>query len=147
LIITVSISQQHLLELEGIAKHCYPTEACALLEGTFGIIYGKSVEERANVHSIIRMHNADNSIYSFRIDSNELINAYKEISSRNMEVVGIFHSHSSKPYPSSTDRKYMELNPVVWLIYSTLSSSFAAYILDDEVVQIKVESSSAQNKP
>jgi proteasome lid subunit RPN8/RPN11 len=147
LIITVSISQQHLLELERIAKQCYPTEACALLEGTFGIINGKSDEEQANVHAVIRMRNADNSIYSFSIDSNELINAYKEISSRNMEVVGIFHSHSSKAYPSSTDRKYMELNPLVWLIYSTLSSSFAAYILDDKVVQIKVESSSMQNAP
>jgi len=147
LIITISISQQHLIELERIAKECYPTEACALLEGTFRVINGKSDDEQANVLAIIRMRNADDSVYSFRIDSNELINAYQEISSRNTEVVGIFHSHSSKAYPSFTDRKYMELNPVVWLIYSTLSHSFAAYILDDKVVQIKLESSSLQNAP
>jgi hypothetical protein len=37
----------------------------------------------------------------------------------------------------------MELNPVVWLIYSTLSRSFAAYTLDDDkIAQIKLESSS-----
>lgn len=106
------------------------------------IINGKSDDEQANVLAILRMRNADDSIYSFRIDSNELINAYQEISSRNMEVVGIFHSHSSKAYPSLMDKEYMELNPVVWLIYSTLSHSFAAYVLDDKVVRIKLETSS-----
>ena len=144
MIITISISQQHLLELERIAKECYPKEACALLEGTFRIINDKPNNEQAEVLAIIRVRNADDSIYSFSIDSTELINTYREISSRNMEVVGIFHSHSSKAYPSLTDRKYMELNPVVWLIYSTLSHSFAAYILDDNVVQIKLETSYAQ---
>ncbi|MGA7367720.1 MAG: M67 family metallopeptidase [Nitrososphaeraceae archaeon] len=147
MIITISISQQHLLELERIAKECYPAEACALLEGTFMIINDKSDDEQANVLAVLRMRNADDSIYSFRIDSNELINAYQEISSRNMEVVGIFHSHSSKAYPSIIDKEYMELNPVVWLIYSTLSHSFAAYVLDDKVVQIKLETSSVQYSP
>lgn len=145
MIITISISQQHLLELERISNECYPTEACALLEGTFKIINGNSdvVDdsnyEQADVLAIIRMRNADDSVYSFRIDSNELINAYQGIRSRNMEVVGIFHSHSSNAYPSLTDKKYMELNPVAWLIYSTLSHSFAAYILDDKIVQIRLK--------
>jgi proteasome lid subunit RPN8/RPN11 len=145
LITTIFISQQHLLELERISRECYPTEACALLEGTFKIISDRSEDEQANVAAIIRTRNADDSIYSFRIDSSELISKYKEISYHNREVVGIFHSHSSKAYPSLTDRKYMELNPVVWLIYSTLSHSFAAYILDDRVVEIRLDSSSLQN--
>ncbi|MGH9978048.1 MAG: M67 family metallopeptidase [Nitrososphaeraceae archaeon] len=145
MITTIFISHQHLLELERISRECYPTEACALLEGTFKTINGTSDEEQANVVSIIRMRNADDSIYSFRIDSSELISKYKEISSHNREMVGIFHSHSSKAYPSLTDRKYMELNPVVWLIYSTLSHSFSAYVLDERVVEIRLESSSLQN--
>lgn len=110
-------------------------------------ITDKSDHEQANVLAVLRMRNADDSIYSFRIDSNDLIRAYQEISSRNRELVGIFHSHASKAYPSLTDRKYMELNPVVWLIYSTMSNQFAAYIVDDVVVQIKLESSLSQNKP
>jgi proteasome lid subunit RPN8/RPN11 len=146
LIISATISQQHLHELERFAKVSYPAEACALLEGNFTKITDKVSKYRydqANVVDIVHMHNSDDSIYSFRIDSNELINAYQEISSRNRDLVGIFHSHSSKAYPSSTDRKYMELNPVVWLIYSTLSRSFAAYTLDDDkIAQIKIESSS-----
>ena len=115
-------------------------------------INGKSdddldVDKLADVVAITRMRNTDDSIYSFRIDSNELINAYQEISARHKEVVGIFHSHSSKAYPSLTDRKYMELNPVVWLIYSTMSHSFEAYVLDDKVIQIRLETSSMQYSP
>lgn len=140
----ISISQQHLLDLERIAKESYPVEACAVLEGTLTLIDDES-SERANVLGIVPMRNADESIYTFRIDTNDLINTYKEISSRNMEVVGIFHSHSSNAYPSLTDRKYMELNPVVWLIYSTLSQNFSAYILDDMVIQIRIEFSSSNH--
>ena len=140
----ISISQQHLLDLERIAKESYPVEACAVLEGTLTLIDDES-SERANVLGIVPMRNADESIYTFRIDTNDLINTYQEISSRNMEVVGIFHSHSSKAYPSLTDRKYMELNPVVWLIYSTLSQNFSAYILDDIVIQIRLEFSSSKH--
>ena len=145
MIVSTAISQQHLRKLERFAKGSYPAEACALLEGNFTKITDKANEygdEQANVVDIIHMRNADDSIYSFRIDSNELIDAYQKISSRNMDLVGIFHSPSSKAYPSSIDRKYMELNPVVWLIYSTLSRSFAAYTLDsDKIVQIQIESS------
>jgi proteasome lid subunit RPN8/RPN11 len=144
LITTISISQQQLLDLEKIAKESYPVEACAVLEGTLTLINDES-SERACVLGIVPMRNADESIYTFRIDTNDLINTYQEISSRNMEVVGIFHSHSSKAYPSLTDRKYMELNPVVWLIYSTLSQNFAAYILDDIVIQITLEFSSSDH--
>jgi proteasome lid subunit RPN8/RPN11 len=110
-------------------------------------ITDKSDHEQASVLAVLRMRNADDSIYSFRIDSNDLIRAYQEISSRNRELVGIFHSHASQAYPSLTDRKYMELNPVVWLIYSTLSNQFAAYIVDDVEIQIKLDSSLSRNKP
>ena len=144
MITTISISQEHFLDLERIAKESYPVEVCALLEGTLTLIDDES-SERANVLGIVPMRNADESIYTFRIDTNDLINTYQEISSRNMEVVGIFHSHSSKVYPSLTDRKYMELNPVVWLIYSTLSQNFGAYILDDIVIQIRLEFSSSNH--
>lgn len=140
MIAAISISQQLLHELERFAKECYPKEACALLEGTMTTINDKSDHERANVLTVLCMRNADESIHSFRIDSNDLIRAYQEIGSRNREVVGIFHSHASEAYPSLTDRIYMELNPVVWLIYSSLSNRFAAFIIDGVIVQVNLES-------
>jgi [CysO sulfur-carrier protein]-S-L-cysteine hydrolase len=108
-------------------------------------LVGSESNEVASVHGIVPMRNADESSYTFRIDPNDLISAYKEISSRKLEVVGIFHSHSTEAFPSLTDRKYMELNPVVWLIYSTLSHRFAAYILDKMMIKVNLESSSLQH--
>jgi proteasome lid subunit RPN8/RPN11 len=144
LIITITISQEHLRRLETIVKERYPAEACALLEGNTRLV-GSESNEVASVHGIVPMRNADESSYTFRIDPNDLISAYKEISSRKLEVVGIFHSHSTEAFPSLTDRKYMELNPVVWLIYSTLSHRFAAYILDKMMIKVNLESSSLQH--
>lgn len=144
MIITITISQEHLRRLETFVKERYPAEACALLEGNTRLV-GSESNEVASVHGIVPMRNADESSYTFRIDPNDLISAYKEISSRKLEVVGIFHSHSTEAFPSLTDRKYMELNPVVWLIYSTLSHRFAAYILDKMMIKVNLESSSLQH--
>jgi proteasome lid subunit RPN8/RPN11 len=132
-----------MLQLEELAEAGYPNEVCALLEGT---IVGSNSElyETANVVGIIPMHNSDESIYAFRIDSSDLIKAYQDINSRNLEVVGIFHSHSSVAFPSVTDMKYMELNPVVWLIYSMWSHSCAAYIHNGKITQVTLSSSVQQ---
>ena len=57
-----------------------------------------------------------------------------------MEVVGIFHSHpNSEAYPSSTDKKFMYSNPVVWVIYSGISNEFKAYVLESNVLEILIE--------
>jgi len=57
-----------------------------------------------------------------------------------MEVIGIFHSHpESEAYPSNTDRKFMQSNPVVWVIYSGINKNFRAYVLESEIVEIPIE--------
>jgi [CysO sulfur-carrier protein]-S-L-cysteine hydrolase len=126
-------------KLVKLAEFGYPKEVCALLEGS--IIGNRAdLSQTANVVGIIPMQNSDDSVYTFRIDPSDLIKAYEVISSRNLEVVGIFHSHSSEALPSSTDMKYMEINPVVWLIYSTKSHSSAAYIHSDKVKKVVLSS-------
>ena len=57
-----------------------------------------------------------------------------------MEVVGIFHSHpNSEAYPSDTDKKFMDSNPVVWVIYSGISNDFKAYVLESNIFEILIE--------
>lgn len=122
-----------------LAEVGFPKEVCALLEGS--IIGNKSgLDHMANVGGIIPMQNSDDSVYTFKIDPSDLIKAYEVINSRHLEVVGIFHSHSSAALPSSTDVKYMEINPVVWLIYSTTSHSSAAYIHSDKIRKVVISS-------
>jgi [CysO sulfur-carrier protein]-S-L-cysteine hydrolase len=139
LITAINISREHMRQLTEQAEDGYPKEVCALLEGN---IIGNRIDlsQTANVVGIIPMRNSDESVHTFRIDPSDLIRAYEVISARNLEVIGIFHSHSSEAFPSSTDMKYMEINPVVWLIYSTQSHSSAAFIHSDKVKKVVLNS-------
>jgi proteasome lid subunit RPN8/RPN11 len=78
------------------------------------------------------MRNIDESSITFSIEPAELIRAYNLAESKGMEVIAIFHSHPAKAWPSSTDIKFMEINPVVWVIYSTTKSQLKGFIYDDD---------------
>ncbi|MGI0070199.1 MAG: Mov34/MPN/PAD-1 family protein, partial [Nitrosopumilaceae archaeon] len=69
----------------------------------------------------------------------DLISAYGQAEKKNLEIIGVFHSHpDSAAYPSTTDRKYMEINPVPWVIFSNITDEFRGYILESTVVPIVV---------
>jgi proteasome lid subunit RPN8/RPN11 len=85
------------------------------------------------------MKNSDASPTSFRIEPQELINAYLTAEKRNLSVIGIFHSHPAPPIPSSTDKIFMEINPVIWLIYSTITKESRAYIFEQKVCEVQLK--------
>ena len=59
---------------------------------------------------------------------------------KKMEVIGIFHSHpNSDAFPSNTDKKFMQSNPVAWIIYSGINKNFRAFILDSETKEIPIK--------
>ena len=123
------------LQLEGLAslaRNSLPNESCALLLG-----YNTN-ENEVKVIDTLSMKNSDASPTTFRIDSQELINAYLTAENMNLNIVGIFHSHPAPPIPSSTDKIFMEINPVVWLIYSTLTNESRAYIFEQKVREIRL---------
>jgi proteasome lid subunit RPN8/RPN11 len=124
------------LQLEGLAslaRNSLPNESCALLLGN------NTNENEIKVIDTLSMKNSDASPTTFRIDSQELINGYLTAENRNLNVVGIFHSHPAPPIPSSTDKIFMEINPVVWLIYSTLTNESRAYIFEQKVREIRLK--------
>ena len=56
-----------------------------------------------------------------------------------MEVIGIFHSHpNSDAFPSSTDKKFMQSNPVVGVNFSGINKNFRAHILESDSVEIQI---------
>jgi proteasome lid subunit RPN8/RPN11 len=55
-----------------------------------------------------------------------------------MHVVGIFHSHPAEPMPSLIDKKFMEINPVVWIIYSTTTHRSSAYIFEEKIKEVQM---------
>jgi proteasome lid subunit RPN8/RPN11 len=125
---SISLTAGQIKELASIAKDVLPDESCALLLGENNIVV-----------EILPMRNVDESPITFSIESTELMHAYNLAESKGLQVIAIFHSHPAKPSPSSTDIKFMEINPVVWLIYSTTEWRLKAYVYDDDIKEVTIK--------
>ncbi|MGI0029827.1 MAG: Mov34/MPN/PAD-1 family protein, partial [Nitrososphaera sp.] len=100
---------------------------------------GKSSRDESVVLEVMPMANAESSPVSFSINPDELLKAYDLAEERGHDVIGIFHSHPGRPTPSGTDIRFMELNPVVWVIYSTTENEFKAFVSDVQVREVAIK--------
>jgi [CysO sulfur-carrier protein]-S-L-cysteine hydrolase len=125
---SISLTAGQIEQLVSIAKDLLPDESCALLLG-----------EKNAVVEIFPMRNIDESPVTFSMDSTELVDAYSLAESKGLQVIAIFHSHPAQPSPSSSDIKFMEINPVVWLIYSTTEWRLKAYVYEDYVKEVTIK--------
>ena len=124
---TITLTPLQIEELIKIAKDALPNECCAFLLGEHN--------DDGKVAIILRMRNIDESPVSFSIDPAELLNAYTLAGTKGMEITAIFHSHPAKASPSSTDIKYMQINPVAWVIYSTTENEIRAFVYENEDIK------------
>ncbi len=105
-----------------------PNESCALL-------FGKDDK----VSDLFLTENIEKSPVNFTISNKQLIEGYNMAEEKNIEVIGIFHSHpDSEAYPSNTDKKFMQSNPVAWIIYSGINKNFRAYYLESDIIEIPI---------
>ena len=106
-----------------------PKEACSILFG-----------KENKVEEVFLTKNIDESPINFTISNEQLIEAYRIAEDKKIEVIGIFHSHpNSEACPSNTDKKFMQSNPVVWIIYSGINKNFKAFILESDSIEIPIE--------
>jgi len=124
----ISLAPTQIEQLARLARSSLPNESCAFLLG-----------KNDRVVEILPMQNADQSAISFSIEPEEVLRAYDIAETKKLQVIGIFHSHPARPAPSNTDKKFMEINPVVWLIYSTTEQEFKAYVYDSDVREVAVK--------
>ena len=111
------------------AENEKPNESCAIL-------FGKN----DTVSEVFLTKNIEESPVNFTISNEQLIEGYKIAEEKKIDVIGIFHSHpNSEAYPSNTDKKFMESNPVAWVIYSGTDKDFRAYFLESEIKEIPIE--------
>jgi len=109
-----------------------PNESCAIL-------FGSVKNEKNIVKEVFLTENIDESPVNFTISNEELLKAYKIAEEKNLDIIGIFHSHpSSDSFPSSTDKKFMFANPVVWVISSGESSDLKAFLLEPDIIEIPI---------
>ena len=127
----IILSSTQYNNLVSLAKNTLPNESCAIL-------VGKTAKKELHIINSISMRNSDSSKVTFSMDPQELIETYQTVEKQNMHVVGIFHSHPAEPTPSSIDKKFMEINPVVWVIYSTVTDQSKAYIFEEKIREVQM---------
>ena len=87
------MAREHLEEMIAHARETFPMECCGLLAGRDG-----------QVIRVYRGYNVDQSPYTYRLDDRQLLQFLREMDREGLEVVGIYHSHtSSEATPSRTD--------------------------------------------
>jgi len=105
-----------------------PNESCAIL-------FGKDNQ----VSDLFLTENIEKSPVNFTISNKQLIEGYKIAEEKKVDVIGIFHSHpNSDAFPSDTDKKFMQSNPVVWIIYSGINKNFKAFLLESNIIEIPI---------
>ncbi len=128
--IVISKAQKELLLNHALKWN--PNESCAIL-------FGSVENEKSIVKEVFLAENIDESPVNFTISNEELLKTYKIAEEKNLDVIGIFHSHpSSEAFPSSTDKKFMYTNPVVWVISSGESSKLKAFLLEPDIIEIPI---------
>jgi proteasome lid subunit RPN8/RPN11 len=124
----IILSQSDKKILSEYSENQKPNESCAIL-------FGKENQ----VSDMFLTENIERSPMNFTISNEQLIEAYRTAEERNVEIVGIFHSHpNSDAFPSNTDEKFMQSNPVVWIIYSGINKNFKAFILESDIIEIPI---------
>ena len=110
-----------------------PNESCAML-------FGEKIDDAWNVKEVFLTKNIDKSQTNFTISPEELLKGYQFAEKMHLELVGVFHSHpNSDTTPSDTDKKFMQNNPVPWIIFSVVTKKLTAYMLDSDVTEIPIK--------
>lgn len=87
------ISPEVFNEMIGHTRDVYPEEACGILAG-----------RDKQVTLIFKMTNIEHSPVSYLMDSREQFRVMKEIRQKGLDMLGIYHSHTSTDaYPSVRD--------------------------------------------
>ena len=124
----IILSQSDKKTLSEYSENQKPNESCALL-------FGKDNQ----VSDLFLTENIEKSPVNFTISNEQLIEGYKIAEEKKVDVIGIFHSHpNSDAFPSNTDKKFMQSNPVVWIIYSGINKNFKAFFLESNIIEIPI---------
>ena len=109
------------------------SESCAMLLGTHN-------DQQWNVKEVLLTRNAHNdSETSFIISPEELLQGHQLAEKKQLELVGIFHSHpDSAAAPSNFDKKFMKVNgDIPWMIFSGINTDLKAFILEENMEDTK----------
>ena len=96
------------------AKAGYPNEACGILSGP----PPQSVADRIATE-FYAMRNLDEASISYFMDPKEQLKVFKDMRTKDLQMLGIFHSHvASEAFPSQKDVRLAFYEEASYLIVS-----------------------------
>ena len=131
----ILVNQKQIDTLIQHSESCRPSESCAMLFGTLS-------DQQWNVKEVFLTRNAhEDSKTSFIIAPEELLQGYKLAEEKQLELVGVFHSHpQTAASPSNFDKKFMKVNgSVPWIIFSGMNTDLKPFMLDEDMEEIKIK--------
>lgn len=119
------------------AQREHPNEAC-------GLIAGRNHAGVAEAVHVYPMTNAERSPVIYRMEPAEQLRVFNHIDAEDLDLVGIYHSHTRSPaYPSSTDVSLAYYPEAVYLIVSLREMSSPELrgfrIVDGKVIEVDLE--------
>lgn len=130
------LKQSQIKQLKDETHLNNPIEACALL-------FGKTSKTTYLVKKVVVATNVLNSTVEFAINPQFFVVELKKAEKEGLELIGFFHSHPAKAYPSAVDLENMKLwTNTLWLIFSLTEDEIAAYMLQYNVlekIELKIE--------
>jgi len=110
--VTIEIPKAVLQAIQDHAREAYPEESCGFLIGLSGV--PRRVDESRRARNVA----AENRSRRYMIDPLELLRADDEARKKNLDLIGIYHSHPDHPAaPSEYDRA----RAASWLSYVIVS--------------------------
>jgi proteasome lid subunit RPN8/RPN11 len=129
----IKIKGKDLRKMVKIAKKDFPLESAVLL-------FGKFENDEAVIAKLVEPRYSQRDEKSFTIEPIFLYEALTKANEEGFDLVAIFHSHPSSPYPSARDLEFMKLNPVIWIILSMPSEQLNAFVLkNNEIRKVKIK--------
>lgn len=108
---SVKISKEVMMFLESVKRDMGSVERCGLLVG--------KIDEEIRIFEVFEVENTRKSQVEFELSPIETLRIFEYADERNLEVVGVWHTH---PFwmarPSTKDEEGMKNFPGVWVIIS-----------------------------
>lgn len=132
-LLILQLQPHHVDSLKEETNRVQPVEAC-------GMLFGSLSKNKAVVTRIVFTVNKLKSSVKFEIDPVDAVVAFADAEKTGLEFIGLFHSHPAPAEPSSLDLKGMKLwGDALWLIYSSVDGSLAAYqLVDGDLEQVTI---------
>ena len=136
----IKIQSVHIEEINSHGEETYPEECC-------GILIGKYEDNIPKVLEIRKMKNvnSESKKTKYSIDTLEILSLEKELEDKELEMIGIYHSHPDHPSrPSETDLQYAwpNLSYIILSVDNGKANTLTSWRLDiktEEFVEETIE--------